>query len=117
MNHRSKDYPHHNQKNEAGIEGIGSGKDLSGCCAQLSHRAHPAQDHGGIYESIDPGKAFKRMVADHADAQRAKDQGQANDPVTHHSADKIDPVQQRLAMMFIHVQFNSTLSSVREGKR
>lgn len=76
-----QEYAGYDQKNDAGIERINPGEDLARAGMQLIDRAHASQQHGCVQKCIHPGHAFDEMITQHAQHQRAADDGQHNEQV------------------------------------
>ena len=54
---------------ESAEESIGAGKEFGRIGLQLPHRAHAAEDHGGIQQGVDPTEFGDVMIPHHAEAQ------------------------------------------------
>src|SRR4030042_4029219 len=69
---------------------------------QLIHLSHAAQQHGGIDQCIDPGKALEVMVAQHADDERAKDDHDGDEDINQLADEEFVGREQGLFAMLEH---------------
>ena len=59
---RGQDQPDIGNKNHPAEQGIKRGEDLSALRFHRIHQSHPAQDHGGIVEGIQPVHPRRKMI-------------------------------------------------------
>src|SRR3954470_14232968 len=84
------------QDSEAAVKGIQAGKELAAEAERLMHRAHAAQKHGGVEESVDPAQILEQAVADHADEQRDHNQHKRDGAAVRQAHDEPGPRDNRL---------------------
>src|ERR1051325_8724693 len=87
---------------EAGIERVEGGEDLSRNRLHRIDRPHAAEDHRGVQQCVDPGKMFQKMIAENADGERTGDKAHRRARVAAQPAEKLRARQEVLGAALVH---------------
>lgn len=76
MDYRSEKDTRHNEEEDAGEERIERGEQLAPGGPQNVHRPHPAENHRGIEQGVDPRQPLDSMVAQDAEHECGDEDGE-----------------------------------------
>src|SRR5262249_10204512 len=102
MKNRRDKYPNRYKKNDAGEQRVEGGEQLSGVGMEWINWPHPAQNHGGIQDGINPCHPLQNPVAEDTNQPCHTDHEQSKRRVTTHAAVKGRSWNQWLTMMLKH---------------
>jgi hypothetical protein len=74
----SKDDAGDHEKHNPRVKGVKCREELARGRSELVNRPHASEQHGWVDESIQPGNAFKAVVAQDADGQRTGHNSEGN---------------------------------------
>jgi hypothetical protein len=86
---------------------------------EFGYGSHAAENHRCIEERIKPGKPFKSVITNHADAQSYEHKHQPNNNMSDNSKHELSYRQQRLRTVFKHwksCHFKILLAVLRSGR-
>jgi len=102
MDDGRKDNAHDGDQGDAAEQRVTAGKNLAAFSLQRRDRPHARQDHRGIHEGIHPRHLFKRVIADHPNAERDDDESHAKARVAREVLEIDFARQQRFDVMLGH---------------
>jgi hypothetical protein len=97
----------HGEEDQTGVERVTAGKDLSGERVRRFDGTHPAQQHRGVQEGVDPGEPFELSIAHHAQGERADDDRGCDGEVGRQAAKEQRERQRRNLAVFVQRHHDS----------
>jgi hypothetical protein len=86
VNRRRHEHADCDEKYDAREEGIERSEEFSTGCMEHIDWPHPAENHRGVQESIQPRHMLERAVAEYADEKRNRDEYEREEREARHAA-------------------------------
>src|SRR3954462_11725517 len=102
MQHRHEERTGGDDHHQAAIQRVKPGEELARARGWIVHGSHPAEQHGGVQERIEPGEVLEEHIARHADRQRQGDERANAASMGEHAQREASKGQRRLGARFIH---------------
>src|SRR3954452_94292 len=102
MNERREEQSEDSDEDESGKEGVERGEDFRGIIRERIAGSHPAEDHRGVEQRIDPAEAGDDVIAEHARAQRDRTGEDRVAEVADHPPREFDAREEAISAVFVH---------------
>src|SRR4051794_12905541 len=102
MDERREEQSEDSDEDETGKEGVERREDFRGIARERIDRSHPAEDHRGIEERIDPAEAGDDVIAEHARGQRDRTGEDRVAEVADHPPRELDAGEEAIGAVFVH---------------
>ncbi len=107
VQHRRQHQRRGHDEQQAGIQREQAGEQFAGIALRRIHRAHAAEQHGGVQKRVHRRQVFEADVAGHAERHREHQHAGRGQGVVEHAPRELAAGQRFLVARFIHAARSS----------